>query len=204
MHVKSKKKSPEERARYIFFLKPSSITISHTTSEVFNVYSSAEEELWRVGTRSRKDMEAGWSCINIRSNRGNITPKLISTLRGISACFLYLHVCGPGRVYVLLNVKNCLYGTITNQEWIRRKYRNSSCSVDHFQTGGRQLKGDSKLLPWFHRDKTWVFLQKRHPCMQTVSEWEKQTQIGQMWHDASTHPPWRRLLFLLKQPECIF
>lgn len=47
---------------------------------------------------------------------------------------------------------------------------NSSCSVDHFQAGGRQLKGDSKLLPWFYPHKILVFLQKRHPCMQTVSK----------------------------------
>lgn len=34
----------------------------------------------------------------------------------------------------------------------------SSCSVDHFQAGGRQLKGDSKLLPWFRPHKSWVLL----------------------------------------------
>lgn len=47
--------------------------------------------------------------INFRSNTGNITPKLISAPRGVSACFLYLRVRGPGRVCVLVNVKDCLY-----------------------------------------------------------------------------------------------
>lgn len=34
----------------------------------------------------------------------------------------------------------------------------SSCLLDHIQAGGRQLKGDSKALPWFHPDKTCFFL----------------------------------------------
>lgn len=61
---------------------------------------------------------------------------------------------------------------------------NSSGSVDHFQAGGRQLKGDSKPLPWFHPHKSWVFLgffaeeTPAHADSEQVSE--NQTQIGQM------------------------
>lgn len=83
--------------------------------------------------------------------------KMISALRGKRGFLLYLQVCGPGWVYVLFNIKDCVYDTIPNSMWIRRENKTSSCLLDHIQAGGKQLKGDSKPLPWFHPDKTWVF-----------------------------------------------
>lgn len=178
----------------IFSFKPPIISSrARQTSGVFNnVYNLAEEELWWVGIRSRNEGEVGWSCINIRSNRGNVTSKMISALRGNKrGFFLYFQVCGPGWVYVLFNIKDCVCATIPNSMWIRRKNKMSSCLLDHIQAGGKQLKGDSKPLPWFHPDKTCFFFVffKEKATVHDIQWTNKKTQIWQMWHDTSTHPP---------------
>lgn len=153
-----------------FIFKSSSIISSHTrqTSEVFR----RRQLGWGAVEGGDTQQERRRRCINIRSNTGNITPKLISARRGISACFLYLRVCGPGRVFVLVNVKDCLYNVAQEEKWgefflftgplpSRRK------AVKRWQQTVAMVSS-SQVLGLFG-----FFLQERHPCMQTVSKWVK-------------------------------
>lgn len=103
--------------------------------------------------------------------------------------FLYLQACGPGWVYVLFNIKDCLYATIPNSVWIRRENKMSACLLDHIQAGGRQLKGDSKPLPWFHPDKKYFFFfffcrKATVHDIQWTGEWENTdwTNVTQRQH----------------------